>query len=161
MAYTRQLYLHFTYLQRMFRGPGWRSRFSNLLRAGQSGDRIPMRKKFSASVHSVFGAHAPSSTMGIGSFPTGVKQPKRIFDHPTLSSAEVKERVELYFYFSVPSWPVMGWTLPLKFTADISFWPPPQYRPLGWEMQGSFQWSLQIINDAVHFAWPLIYSCVC
>jgi hypothetical protein len=31
---------------------------------------------------------------------------------PTPSSAEVKERVELYLYStSVPSWPVMGWTL--------------------------------------------------
>ena len=29
---------------------------------------------------------------------------------PTLSSAEVKERVELYlYYFSVPSWLVVGW----------------------------------------------------
>ena len=34
--------------------------------------------------------------------------------HPPPSSAEVKERVELYLYStSVPSWPVVGWTLPL------------------------------------------------
>jgi hypothetical protein len=33
---------------------------------------------------------------------------------PTPSSAEVKERVELYFYSpSGPSWPVLGWTLHL------------------------------------------------
>jgi len=33
---------------------------------------------------------------------------------PTLSCAEVKERVELYFYSpSGPSWPVLGWPLPL------------------------------------------------
>jgi len=33
---------------------------------------------------------------------------------PTPSSAEVKERVALYLYsHSVPSWPVLGWTLPL------------------------------------------------
>jgi len=33
---------------------------------------------------------------------------------PTPSSAEVKERVELYLYsLSGPSWPVLGWTLPL------------------------------------------------
>jgi len=33
---------------------------------------------------------------------------------PTPSSAEVKERVELYFYStSGPSWPVLGWPLPL------------------------------------------------
>ena len=44
--------------------------------------------------------------MGAGSFP-GV-------DHPPPSSAEVKERVELYLYCtSGPSWPVRGWTLTL------------------------------------------------
>jgi len=33
---------------------------------------------------------------------------------PTPSSAKVKERVELYLYSpSRPSWPVLGWTLPL------------------------------------------------
>jgi hypothetical protein len=33
---------------------------------------------------------------------------------PTPSSAEVKQRVELYLYsHSGPSWPVLGWTLPL------------------------------------------------
>jgi hypothetical protein len=31
----------------------------------------------------------------------------------TLSSADVKERVELYLYPRVPSWPVLRWTLPL------------------------------------------------
>jgi len=35
-------------------------------------------------------------------------------DHPTPSSSEVKEEVELYLYSpSGPSWPVLGWTLPL------------------------------------------------
>ena len=35
---------------------------------------------------------------------------------PTTSSAEVKERVELYLYSpSGPSWPVLGWTVPLPF----------------------------------------------
>jgi len=38
-------------------------------------------------------------------------------DHPPPSSAEVKERVELYMYsLSRPSWPVLGWTLPFTFT---------------------------------------------
>jgi hypothetical protein len=46
-----------------------------------------------------------------GLFP-GVKRPGRSVDHPRLSNAEVKERVELYFYSpSGPSWPVLGWTL--------------------------------------------------
>jgi hypothetical protein len=45
------------------------------------------------------------------SFP-GVKRPGRGVNHPPTSSAEVKERVELYFYSpSGPSWPVLGRTL--------------------------------------------------
>jgi hypothetical protein len=49
-----------------------------------------------------------SCTMGTGSFP-GVKRSGRGVDHPPLSSAEVKERVELYLYSpSRPSWPVLG-----------------------------------------------------
>jgi hypothetical protein len=49
----------------------------------------------------------------VPSFP-GVKRLGRGVDHPTLSSAEVKERVELYPSSpSGPSWPVLGWILPL------------------------------------------------
>jgi len=34
---------------------------------------------------------------------------------PTPSSTDVKERVQLYLYSpSAPSWPVLGWTLPLS-----------------------------------------------
>jgi hypothetical protein len=47
-------------------------------------------------------------TMGTGSFP-GVKRPGRGVNHPPPSSAEVKERVEIYLYSpSGPSWPVLG-----------------------------------------------------
>ena len=46
----------------------------------------------------------------------GEKRPEHGVDRPPLSSAEVKERVELYLYSpSGPSWPVLGWTLPLLF----------------------------------------------
>jgi hypothetical protein len=46
------------------------------------------------------------------SFPE-VKRPGRVVDHPPLSGAEVKERVDLYLYSpSGPSWPVVRWTLP-------------------------------------------------
>jgi hypothetical protein len=39
----------------------------------------------------------------------GVKRPGRGVNHPPPSSAEVKERVELYLYSpSGPSWPVLG-----------------------------------------------------
>jgi hypothetical protein len=65
------------------------------LRAGRSGDRIPVEAKFSTLVQTGPGAHPASYTMGTGSFP-GVKWPGRGVDHPPASSAEVKERVELY-----------------------------------------------------------------
>ena len=56
--------------------------------------------------------HPTSCTMGTMSFP-GTKRPGRGVDHPPPSTAEVKERVELYLYFpSGLSWPVLGWTLP-------------------------------------------------
>ena len=39
---------------------------------------------------------------------------------PTPSSAEVKERIELYLFFpSGPSWPVLGWPLPLPLTRPL------------------------------------------
>ena len=53
-------------------------------------------------------AHPASYTMGTGSFP-GVKRPVRGVDYPPPSSAEVKERVELYLYSpSGLSWPAVG-----------------------------------------------------
>jgi len=46
--------------------------------------------------------------MGTGSF-SGVKRPGRGGDHTSTSSAEVKERVELYFYSPLgPPWLVIG-----------------------------------------------------
>jgi hypothetical protein len=50
----------------------------------------------------------------VPSFSLGVNRPGRGIDHPLQSSAEVKERVELYPYSpSGPLWPVTGWTLVL------------------------------------------------
>jgi hypothetical protein len=49
------------------------------------------------------------------SFP-GVERPGCGVDHPPSSSAEVKERVELYLYSKFgTSWPVLGRKLPLPF----------------------------------------------
>jgi hypothetical protein len=59
-----------------------------------AGDRIPAGARFSAPVQTGPGAHPASYTMGTGSF-QGVKRPGRGVDHPPLSGAEVKERVEL------------------------------------------------------------------
>jgi hypothetical protein len=86
------------------------SRYSHSLWAGRSEDRIPVGATFSAPVQTGRGAHPASYTMGTGSF-LGVKRPGRGVDHPPSSSAEVKERVELYLYSSSgPSWPVTGWS---------------------------------------------------
>ena len=48
---------------------GKRSRYSDCLRAGLSGDRIPVGARFSAPVQTGPEAHPPSCTMGTGSFP--------------------------------------------------------------------------------------------
>ena len=82
------------------------SRDSDSLRAGRSGDRIPVGARFSAPVQIGPGGHPASYTMGTGSFPW-VKRPRRGVDHPPQSSAEVKERVELYSP-SWSSWLVLG-----------------------------------------------------
>jgi hypothetical protein len=93
--------------------PGYLSRYSVSLRARQSGDRIPLGARFSAPVQNGPGVQPTSYTMGNVSFPE-VKRPGRSIDQPPPSSAEVKERVELYLYYiSGPSWFVLGWTLPL------------------------------------------------
>jgi hypothetical protein len=45
----------------------------------------------------------------------GVKRPRRGVDHPSPSSTEVKESVDMYLYSpSGLSWPVLGWPLPSR-----------------------------------------------
>jgi hypothetical protein len=85
-------------------GPGQLSRYSSSLRAGRSGNRIPVKARFSAPVQTGPGAHPASSTKGTGYFP-GIKRPSGGADHPPPSSAEVKERVEQHLHSSSgPSW---------------------------------------------------------
>jgi len=86
------------------------SRYSDSVRATRSGDRIPVGARFSAPVPTGFDA---SYAMDTGYFP-GVKRPGRGVDNPPLSSAEAKERVQLYLYSpSGSSWPVLGRSLRL------------------------------------------------
>jgi len=64
--------------------------------------------RFSAPVQTGPGAHPASYIKSTGSFPV-VNRPGRGLDHPPPSSADVKERVELYLYSpSGPSWPLLG-----------------------------------------------------
>jgi len=66
-----------------------------------------MGARFSAPIQTGPGAHPASCTMGTRSFP-GAKRPGCGVYHPPPSSAEVKERVELYLYSpSGPSWPIL------------------------------------------------------
>ena len=67
------------------------------LRAGRPGDQIPVEVRFSAPVPTGPGAYTTSYTMGTVSFP-GVNRLLRGVDHTHPSSAEVKERVNLYSY---------------------------------------------------------------
>jgi hypothetical protein len=67
---------------------------------------------FSLPIQRGAGTHSASYAMGTGSIP-GVKWSGRGVDHPTPTSAKVKERVKLWIYStSVHSWPVLGWPLP-------------------------------------------------
>jgi hypothetical protein len=68
-----------------------------LLWDGQSGDRIPVEVRFSTHIHTGPETHPDSYTNGRGSFPV-VKWPGCGVEHPSPSSAEVKERVQLYTY---------------------------------------------------------------
>jgi hypothetical protein len=49
-------------------GPRERSGYRALLRAGRSGDRIPVIARFSTTVQTGFVAHPSSYTMGTGSY---------------------------------------------------------------------------------------------
>jgi hypothetical protein len=70
-------------------------------RYGLDGPEIEsrMRRNFSAPVQTGPGAHTVSYTMGNGPFPREKRLGSDV-DHPHSSSAEVKERVELYLYSS-------------------------------------------------------------
>jgi hypothetical protein len=71
---------------------GYSSRYSDWLRAGRSGDRIPVGARFSASVQTGSGAHPASCTMGTGSFP-GVRSRRGMMltHYPLLVPLVMKE----------------------------------------------------------------------
>jgi hypothetical protein len=66
------------------------SRYSDWLRAGRSGDGIPVGARFSSPVQTGPGAHPASCTMGIGSLP-GVKRPGRGVDNPPHLAPKLKK----------------------------------------------------------------------
>ena len=72
-------------------GPGSSVDKVTELRAGRSGDRIPVGTRFSTTVQTGPGAHPASCKMGTGSFPGGKVRPGRAADHSPPSSAAVME----------------------------------------------------------------------
>ena len=90
---------------------------------------MPVREQFSASVQTGSGNHPASYIMGTGPFP-GVKRPRRGLDHPTLSSAEVKEGVSLYVYSPFGhSWPALWWNLRVLYSDIYEKVKRSRYRP--------------------------------
>jgi hypothetical protein len=79
----------------VFLGAGYRSRYSDCLRAARSGDRIPVGARFSAYVQT-----CPPSLLynGYRVFPGGKVRQGRDADTSPPSSAEAKNRVELRLY---------------------------------------------------------------
>jgi hypothetical protein len=73
---------------------------------GGPGVESRLGARFSATIQIGPGAHSASYSVGIRSFPD-LKRSWRGFDHPPLSSAEVKEILEL----CLSSHPVLGWNL--------------------------------------------------
>jgi hypothetical protein len=79
------------------RGPGYLSRHSDSLRAGRSGDRIQWGRDVPHLSRPALGPIQPPIQWVPALF-RGVKRPGPGVDHPPPSSAEVKERADLYLY---------------------------------------------------------------
>ena len=69
---------------------GLLSRYSDSLRAGRSGDRIPVEARCSAPVQTGPEVHPDSYKIGTGSFP-GVKRPGRGVDQATHLALRLKK----------------------------------------------------------------------
>ena len=109
-------------LWHLFRYRNDDSRYSDLLRAEQSGDRIPVGARFSAFVQTGPGAYSTSWTVGSGFLSRGNMAGAWCW-LATPSSAEVKGRENLCLNSSSePSWPVIKWTV-FYFYLSYKWWP--------------------------------------
>ena len=92
---------------------GQRSRYSDQLRAGRSGDQIPVGARFSAPVQAGPGAYPASCTMGTGSF-QGVKSGRGVTLNPHPFQCRGQERVELYLYSPYGPYSLYRTSVPVK-----------------------------------------------
>ena len=83
MTYCLKVQLSSTTARRTSCGSGSSVGIATELRSGRSGDRIPVRARFSAPVQTGPGAHSASCIMGTGSFP-GVKSGRGVTLTPHL-----------------------------------------------------------------------------
>jgi hypothetical protein len=105
-------FLHFQI--QFYSACGPRIRYSDRLRAGRSGDRIPVGARFPALVQTGPGAHPASYIFGTGSF-LGVRGGRcvTLTPHPT-SSVFGHERVELYLYSPYGPWGLQRASVPVQ-----------------------------------------------
>jgi hypothetical protein len=87
--------------------------YSDWLRAGRSGDRIPVVVRFFSHVQTGPGTHPASCTMCTGYFP-GVKRPGRGADHPHLLAPRSRKSRAIPLPPSGPSG-LLGVPLPLPY----------------------------------------------
>jgi len=92
LNYVKIYIIFFSALPKQIFGPGSSVGITTELRAGRSGDRIPVEARFSAHVQTDPGAHPASCTIGTGSFP-GVKSGRGVTLtlHPLLVPLVIKE----------------------------------------------------------------------
>ena len=123
MYITDYMYSYIYIYTYKWRGPGQLSRYSDSLRAGQSGDRIPIGGEiFRTRPHLPWG---PPSLLynGYLVFPGGKAAGAWCWP-PTPSKCRGHERVGLYLYSpSGPSWPVIGRTFTFTFIYMALYYP--------------------------------------
>ena len=103
---------------------GWRSRYSDWLRAGRSGDRILVGARFSAPVQTGPRAHPASCTMRTGSFP-GVNSGRGVTltPHPLLGPWSRKGRaIPLLPLWAVRPVQSLSVCTRVHFTLPLFYW---------------------------------------